>query len=541
VHLANLAPSTGDFEAELDRGLHAIGRLAAAFSHHPELTAEGPVHLTVATTGDDPARAALVGALRVLPQEYRDLPTRHVEVEGAEAPGVLARRLLAEALVPATSSWEPTVRLRNRGRYLPGFDPLPLAAVGESAAPGLREGGVYLLTGAHGRVGRVLTRYLAERARAKLVLLARTPVPAREGWEAAREGDPRVAHLLALEELGAEVLPVAGDVADEAAVAAAVTAARERFGALHGVVHLAGLTGSLVPAEKADRAACAPHFHAKVAGLAALESALSRAGDEAGGDLDFVVLFSSLASVLGGLGFTAYAAANSTLDAWVAAHNRRHPEQPWTAVNWDGWPQDETVTDPQGLVMTPAEGAEAFHRLLAVAGTDRLVVSLGDLEARLDRWVRFKSDAPAAAALQAEDGGPSLYDRPALQTAYVEPRNETEEELAAIWGDLLGIQQIGIHDNFFELGGDSLLATQLVSRLRGALQVELPLALFFNVPTIAQLAEAVAAREYQQEELSEIEATLKSIQDLSPEEAEALLAEMAEMAAESDELAETED
>jgi amino acid adenylation domain-containing protein len=554
LHLANLEPPSDDFAAEQDRGLHAMAELVAAFAHHPALTAEGPVALTVATTGafadgdrgPSPARAALVGALKVLPQEYRDLPTRHVDVAGIDGPEAIARRLLAEALQHGGdgadgadgADREPTVRLRQRSRYLPGFDPLPLPPVGERVAPGLRPGGVYLLTGAHGRVGRVLTRYLAERAGAKLVLLARTPVPPREEWEKVAADDPRIAHLQALETLGAAVLPVAGDVADGAAVTAAVAAARERFGALHGVIHLAGLTGSLVPAEQADAQACAPHFHAKVAGLAALEAALESSVE--GEDLDFVLLFSSLAAVLGGLGFTAYAAANSTLDAWVAAHNRRHPGQPWTAVNWDGWPQDETVTDPQGLVMTPAEGAEAFHRVLAMAGTDRIVVSLGDLEARLDRWVRFRQQpstgtggagtGPTGAGVEDEEarGGPSLYDRPQLQTPYVEPQNETEVELAALWGDLLGIRQIGIHDNFFELGGDSLLATQLVSRLRGALQVELPLALFFNVPTIAQLAAAVAEREYQQEELSEIEATLKSIQDLSPEEAEALLAQMGE-------------
>jgi amino acid adenylation domain-containing protein len=78
-----------------------------------------------------------------------------------------------------------------------------------------------------------------------------------------------------------------------------------------------------------------------------------------------------------------------------------------------------------------------------------------------------------------------------LQAPYVAPRNETEETLAAIWSDLLGVERVGAFDNFFDLGGHSLLTTQLVSRLRGAFQTDVPLPTFFEDPTVAGLAEAL--------------------------------------------------
>jgi amino acid adenylation domain-containing protein len=81
--------------------------------------------------------------------------------------------------------------------------------------------------------------------------------------------------------------------------------------------------------------------------------------------------------------------------------------------------------------------------------------------------------------------------RPDLEQAFIGPRNETEEAVAEIWTKVLRLNQVGIHDNFFELGGHSLLATQVLSRLRDVFQVDLPLRSFFEVPTIAALADHV--------------------------------------------------
>jgi len=83
--------------------------------------------------------------------------------------------------------------------------------------------------------------------------------------------------------------------------------------------------------------------------------------------------------------------------------------------------------------------------------------------------------------------------RPELGKQYVPPRNATEESLAAIWSEVLGVEQVGVHDSFFELGGHSLLATRVVSRAAQVLNVEVRLRDLFHSPTIAGLAEQIAS------------------------------------------------
>jgi acyl transferase domain-containing protein len=88
------------------------------------------------------------------------------------------------------------------------------------------------------------------------------------------------------------------------------------------------------------------------------------------------------------------------------------------------------------------------------------------------------------------------------------PETDLQRKVAALWYELLGIEQVSIHDNFFKIGGDSLLGTRLISRLSGAFPIELPLGQLIKNPTIASLSEAIESLLLQKlEELSDEEAT----------------------------------
>jgi hypothetical protein len=81
--------------------------------------------------------------------------------------------------------------------------------------------------------------------------------------------------------------------------------------------------------------------------------------------------------------------------------------------------------------------------------------------------------------------------RPETGIEFIAPRNEVEESLAAIWGDVLQIKRVGVQDNFFELGGHSLLATQVCARVCEAFDLEVGLRVLFEHPTIEGLGVAI--------------------------------------------------
>ncbi|MBD2741474.1 non-ribosomal peptide synthetase [Coleofasciculus sp. FACHB-1120] len=114
--------------------------------------------------------------------------------------------------------------------------------------------------------------------------------------------------------------------------------------------------------------------------------------------------------------------------------------------------------------------------------------------------------------------------RPELAGTFVAPRTNVEEILAGIWAEAIGIEQVGIYDNFFELGGHSLLATQVISRLRDAFNVELPLRQFFDFPTVADLAVAIAQKLAEQTDEEMMAQMLAELDEISEEEVREVLA-----------------
>ena len=113
--------------------------------------------------------------------------------------------------------------------------------------------------------------------------------------------------------------------------------------------------------------------------------------------------------------------------------------------------------------------------------------------------------------------------RPDLGESYEAPRTPLEETIVSTWNDVLGLEKIGVHDNFFDLGGHSLQATRVIARLRTPLQLDVPLRLFFENPTVAELAIAITELQASSENDDDIMKMIEELEGLSEEEVASLL------------------
>lgn len=112
------------------------------------------------------------------------------------------------------------------------------------------------------------------------------------------------------------------------------------------------------------------------------------------------------------------------------------------------------------------------------------------------------------------DALPAPDPKARYEITYIEPKTDTEKQIAAVWQDLLLVEKVGVDDNFFNLGGHSLLATQMISRLRAAFEIDLPLRTVFEQPTVAALASIVTERLLAEAESDALENILAEVEQL---------------------------
>lgn len=501
-----------------------------------------------------PEKATILGPCKIIPKEYPNINSCIIDVV-IPADNIPLTQKLIDYLITelTTQQTDNLVAYRGSHRWIQTFEAVHLheSTLGKTK---LKEGGVYLITGGLGGIGLVLAEYLAKTVQAKLVLIGRKGLPERSQWKQWLETHDsqdsvsrKIQKMLVLEELGSEVEVKSADVANYEQMQVAVTEALEKFGQINGVIHAAGIAGGGIIQLKTENIAnsvLAP----KVKGTLILEDILNLQNIK----LDFLVLCSSQSSILNEFGQVDYCAANAFLD--VYAHYRTFKSDQFTvAINWGTWQEVGMAVEtalPEQLKLQreenlkkgilSQEGAEAFNRIL-LSSLSHVVVSPQDFKAVIEQDNSFRYLEEGLALLEDKSASTSLsqlrHPRPNLRSDYVAPRNEVEATIAEVWQNLLGIKQIGIYDNFFELGGDSLLATQVFSRLRQEFQVQLSLHGFFEAPTVMEqalivdeknrnLEEKLNFKMIERIERSNEQQTLANIDELSDQEVELLLNNM---------------
>jgi acyl transferase domain-containing protein/acyl carrier protein len=460
-HPAAVADSTGLMSAYFICQAWATGRRARL-----------PVLFGYLSPGESPALAAVGGLGRSVRLEQPKLALRTVRFTDSPETATL----LAEVFAAGAGAGDTEIQYVSAAdRRTLGFAPLPPAGTGPSLA---RDGGVYLITGGAGGLGRHTARHLAAQARVSIALVGRSaPSPAT---------DAAVAELQAL---GARARYLTADVSDEDALRHAVTQTAGEWGPLTGVIHCAGVIEDALLVNKTGDSVTrvlAP----KLRGAVNLDLATRSY------DLDYLLLYSSVAAALGSAGGADYAAANRFLDAFaawreeqrLAGRRRGHT----LAVDWPLWRDGGMRPDPEMersiLARTGAEPLETEQGLAALDAAlgrpgSRVVLVRGDRE-RLEQALGTAADAPVARAETSPRD--DLLER---TTAYV---------TGLIRESLNGHGPTGTDDEaladegFMSLGLSSVQLVGLVDRLGRDLGTDLASTLLFRYPDIRSLSAHLA-------------------------------------------------
>ncbi|MGA3008206.1 MAG: KR domain-containing protein, partial [Opitutaceae bacterium] len=419
------------------------------------------------------ARTPVIGLVRTISQEMASVDCHHVGLEPAELK-TNTRRIMAEL-----RGWSQTIEAAWRGD---SRKVLCLEKAAASSTPQelpFKTGGLYLMSGGIGGIGRHFAGYLLRHFDARLLIVGRTPLPPRAEWKSLlAAGGPvaeRIRSFEALEVQGGEVDYVAADVADLPALQSALGRATQKWGRpLAGVFHLAGVyQESLL--ENETVAGLAAVMRPKVSGTWALH----QLAKESPGCL--FVNFSSVISLFGSLSTGGYAAANNFVDAFSHYQRQECGLQAYNFL-WSSWFEigmsrgydaHETLRSHGYLSLSAEQGVESFLFALRHRHA-QLVVGLDGTNRHVKKYLTADSSAAEAPAEAKID--------------FVAPRTETERQLAKIWEGILGVPRVGVKDNFFELGGRSLLAAKMFAQINRTLGKNLNIPALFKAPTVEQLA-----------------------------------------------------
>ncbi len=367
--LGGLAAQCKDYEPDQkvfvdsqEFGIYSLFRLVKVLGRHKGLSNE--FKLKAVVTGLYPEKkgsiseafpAGIDGFLRVVSKEYPAWQVTCLDVDLQEQPSNTGHSLNSWIMhmynEPAHRNSE-AVSIRRGVRYVRMLEPAIVSAVKE---PPVRSGGVYVILGGMGGIGLKLAGFLAEKAKARLALIGRRELDT--DMEKRIEG---------LKSMGAEVMYIRGDSNDRNSLETAIERIRSEYGNINGAFHSA-LELHDTSIDKMDEKTFRRAYEIKAAGCLNFWSVLKNE------PLDFLVFFSSVQSIFGGIGQANYVAGCAFEDALSLALSYKS-NYPVKLINWGRWGKVGAVAGDeydlrfksQGIhSILPDEGIDALMRILS--------------------------------------------------------------------------------------------------------------------------------------------------------------------------------
>ncbi len=384
----------------------------------------------------------------------------------------------------AANAFRYMARRKNIGKVVLSFTSVESKNRSDrSTAP--RADATYLITGGHGGLGLEVARWLVEKGARHILLLSR--------GGASPASEKAVAELTAK---GAVITTIRADVSNQRDLARVLSEIRGTMPPLRGVIHAAGVLDDHLLLDldpEGFRRVLAP----KVSGawnLHVLTAELS---------LDFFVVFSSVASILGSPGQANYAAANAFLDG--LAHDRRSQGLPCLSINWGPWSEvgmAARVSNPRATAsrvmhpLSPAQALSALDRLFDKSGPAQAVAISVDW-AQLARSFNghqppalisdiLRDKARPAAAKAARESGPRFSVQELLAVPLAQRHAALLEHVQKSLAQVMALDspELDPEESLSNLGLDSLMALELQHSLEESFGMKLPIELLMGMPSL---------------------------------------------------------
>ncbi|MCR5703781.1 MAG: SDR family NAD(P)-dependent oxidoreductase [Eubacterium sp.] len=449
----------------------------------------------------NPIVAAYVNYAKVVHQEYRSIKCRSIDIDEFTDGSVVCDEVLCSNDLYA-------VAYREQQRYQ---EQLGLASGAEdNNTSAIVDNGVYVITGGYGGIGLATAKALSKNNKIVLVLIGRNPIDANDSEKNS-----------IIEELAENTIELKHyniDIANTKEVQHVFEEIRTIYGKINGVIHCAGIAGGCYILEESEK-----DFYevakAKTIGLWNIHNATQK------DNLDFMILQSSINTLLPNYGQASYIAANAFMDA--AAQLRNDMGMKTISIKWSAWNVGMAARNEQKesvfYTWEQSEAADLFTKILT---SNAAVIVMGVLNKT------FLSHAEITLPFLVDQHILEFLNKKTIKTDLnnvIKMTDDVETNLYQIWENFFGT---GVDKNksYYDLGGDSILATQLLKEIDSLYPNLIDIGDIFIYKTYNQLSNYIKEKVSDKKgnnkkEESKMEDTLDSILDrlqrgeLSPEEA----------------------
>jgi amino acid adenylation domain-containing protein len=439
--------------------------------------------LTQITSEDsiNPFNGTLVGAIRNINHEFINLDARTIDIgyNYSNVESSISQVVSNEAYKKS----DELLAIRFGKLWIERFEKIDNSLEEERI---IEDGDVILITGGLGGVALSVAKYISEKNRVKFILVSR-----RNIYDEQNPSNYVRSKFKIIEEIIANNSSVdiqCLDISNSQQVETVIKNMQNVYGSIKGIIHTAGVKP--LDIEEYNLTNIKNVLGGKVYGINNILNVIDLTSTK------FIAFTSSLSSVMGDINRLEYCAANSYLD-YLAMDKKNFKNINTLAVNWPGWSDTgmvredtissiETIKPLTGLsnllhlnTIKQNEGAELFYRLINQTSYEQVVVSKLDvhtLKSTLFNQNEIPSDNQQIKIIE-------------------DDYSEKEFQVAIIFANILGLEQISLHDDFFKLGGNSILATQFSHRMSAKFDADVKIADIFRFKNCKTLAENIQVLE----------------------------------------------